>query len=76
MCNLTKQAVERNPELGLYGIVFRVDRTGAFTRESIEREIGEVESGAGMRDVLGKCLRSWLESELLYRSYDGYRIAL
>lgn len=75
MCTLTRQTVENNPELALYGVVFNVNRTESFTRESIEREIGDTDAGASMKAVLGKCLRNWLESELLYRSYDGYRIA-
>lgn len=75
MCALTKQAVKNNPELALYGFVFNSERTGSFTRESIERELGATESGPAIIPVLGKCLRNWLEDELLYRSYDGYRIA-
>lgn len=75
MCTLTKQTVEDNPELALYGVVFRVDRTEPFTKESIEHELSGTDAGTGMKAVLGRCFRNWLESELIYRSYDGYRIA-
>lgn len=75
MCTLTRQIAQENPELALYGMVFNVNRAEPFTRESIEREISDTDAGTSMKAVLGRCLRNWLESELLYRSYDGYRIA-
>lgn len=76
MTTLTIKSVEENPELALYGIVFSLDRTEAFTRESIEREIDGTPAGSSMKPVLGRCLKNWLDNELLYRCSDGYMIAL
>lgn len=75
MCTLSDHTVDDNPELALYGVVFNPDRTGSFTKESIEQEISVLDAGDSMKAVLGKCFRNWLDSELIYRSYDGYRIS-
>lgn len=75
MCTLPENTVDNNPELALYGVVFNPDRAGSFTKESIEQEISALNAGDSMKAVLGKCFRNWLDSELIYRSYDGYRIS-
>ena len=75
MCTLPENTVDNNPELALYGVVFNPDRAGSFTKESIEQEISALDAGDSMNAVLGKCFRNWLDSELIYRSYDGYRIS-
>lgn len=75
MCTLPENTVDNNPELALYGVVFNPDRADSFTKESIEQEISALDAGDSMKAVLGKCFRNWLDSELIYRSYDGYRIS-